>query len=126
MNLVTFVKISSSTLTVRASTCLLDPARNQLFDLFNKLIQDKSRPLSIQSLALGPGGQGQLGLVESPIQNIQQSKSCLFFRDFFGSTSASPSAPTEWSCSRRVCQGPALPKVGSSEEVLGQSSTRGH
>ena len=40
---------------------------------FNKLIQNKSRPLSIQPL--GPGGQDQLGLVESPIQNLQQSGS---------------------------------------------------
>ena len=30
------------------STC--DPARNQLFDLSNKLIQDKSHPLSLRSV----------------------------------------------------------------------------
>jgi len=40
------------------STC--DPARNQLFDLSNKLIQDKSHPLSLRSVG-ARGGRVNLG-----------------------------------------------------------------
>ena len=95
-----------------------DPARNQLFDLTNKLIQDKSHLLSLRSVgARGAGSTLGLWRAQAKSPTIKELSLLRLLLQFVGFAQRS----TWWSSSRRVCQGLALPGVSSSVEVQGRA-----